>query len=315
MDFSIIVVTYNSSSNIEACLHSVKEAMKELDHEILIVDNASQDETCRIVEKEFPQVFLIKSEVNLGFAKANNLGLQRAKGEFVLLINPDTVWKKGEAGQALRFLRNHPEIGAMGCRLILEDGSWQRSHGNFPTLWKELKGAFHLPGLFPRWKWMEGVYTYKESHVIKPVEWISCTFFLSRKETLAEVAGFDERYFMYYEDIDLSKRLRGKGKEIYYFPEIEVIHYQKQPSMIDYGGSPYIYFCKFFPLSFAKVLKYIMILKTSVRMAIFPVFVLFSEKKVYREKARSNRETFKFHFCRASRIIRDLTVESRKKAP
>jgi GT2 family glycosyltransferase len=145
MDLSVIIVTYNSSAFIKACLHSLMEQLKKIDYEMILIDNASSDETCRVIQQGFPDVTLIHSPSNIGFASANNLGFQRAKGKYVLLINPDTLWKRGDIRKAIQFLGDHPEIGALGCRLILEHGAWQKSHGNFPTLGKELKETFYLP--------------------------------------------------------------------------------------------------------------------------------------------------------------------------
>ncbi|HSB07346.1 MAG TPA: glycosyltransferase family 2 protein, partial [Thermodesulfobacteriota bacterium] len=237
MDLSIIIVTCNSSSIIETCLRSIMERMKGIDHELIIIDNASTDETCRVIQERFPEAALIRSPENIGFARANNLGLRKAKGEFILLINPDTSWKRGDIKEAIQFLRNHPEIGGLGCRLILKDGSWQKSHGNFPTLGREMKETFCLPRFFSDTPWAQGIFAYKEREGEGAVDWISCTFFLCPREVIQGVEGFNERYFMYYEDIDLSKRIREKGKEIYYYPKIEIIHYQRMPSVYDFGES------------------------------------------------------------------------------
>jgi GT2 family glycosyltransferase len=314
MEISIIIVTFNSSSLIEACLFSILDQVKDMGHELIIVDNDSKDGTREIIEKGFPQAILIRNDSNKGFAKANNLALQRAKGDFILLINPDVEWKRGELKEAIQFLKNHPEIWALGCRLVLEDGSWQKSFGHFPTLARELKEAFYLPRIFPRSQWMKGVYAYEDSLKPKPVDWVSCTFFLSQRKLIAEVGCFDERYFMYYEDIDLSKRIREKGMEIYYFPKIEVIHYQKGTSIIDYGESPYIYFNKFFGLYFAENLRYILLLKTFLRICIFFFLAFFPGRMVFRDKFKSNGRTFKFHLFEAPKVMRVFKIESWGKA-
>ena len=313
MEISIIVVTFNSSPFIKACLHSTLDQMKDIDYELIIVDNDSKDETYEIVKKEFSQAILIRNEPNVGFARANNLALRKAKGEFILLINPDTVWKRGEAKKAIQFMRGHPEIGALGCRLVLADGCWQKSHGNFPTLIRELKEALYLPRIFPRSQWMRGVFAYMDHLNPKPVDWVSCTFFLCHRKLMAEVGFFDERYFLYYEDIDLSKRIREKGKDIYYYPEIEIIHYQKWPSIIDFGESPYIYFNKHFGLHFAQILRYILLLKAFLRLLIFSPFVLFPGRVVLRDKFKSYYRTFKFHLFDASEIIRGLNTRGKRR--
>jgi GT2 family glycosyltransferase len=312
MDLSIIIVTFNSSPYIRDCLRSILDQVRDMNHELIIVDNDSKDETCEIIEREFPQVILIRNGFNAGFARANNLALQRAKGEFVLLINPDTIWEKGNLKKAIVFLKEYPKIGGVGCRLILENGSWQKSYGNFPTLMRELRETFYLPRLFPQSRWMRGVYIYDDSSSLKPVDWVSCTFFLGDRGLMSEVGFFDEQYFMYYEDIDLSKRIRGKGREIYFYPEIEIIHHQKWPTIIDFSGSSYIYYKKYFGLYFAKILRYILLLKTLLRICIFFILSLFTRKVDLRDKLRSYCETFKFHLFNAPRVIRSLKIEAER---
>ena len=311
MDLSIIIVTYNSSAYIQACLRSILEQMGEVDHEVIIVDNASSDETVRMIEQEFPRVTLIPNPRNLGFAGANNLGLRRAKGEYVLLINPDTRWKRGDIRKALQFLGSHPDVGALGCRLILEDGSWQKSHGNFPTLGRELKEVFYLPRLFPRCRCCRGVFTYRERNGEGAVDWVAGAFCLCRRATLAEVGGFDERYFLYGEDIDLSNGIRGKGKEILYYPAIEITHYQRMPSIYDFGESPYLYFDKHFGPSYAEALRYVLLSKMIVRMMIFFPLTLLTGKKGFREKLKTNYRTFKYHLFEAPGVLEKLRMAHR----
>ena len=310
MDLSIIIVTFNSSPYIRLCLRSILDQARDMDYELIIVDNDSRDGTYEIIEREFPQAIFIRNEFNAGFGRANNLALRKAKGEFVLFINPDTVWKKGEVRNALQFIRDHPKVGALGCRLVLEDGSWQKSNGNFPTLVRELRETFYLPRLFPRSPWTRGVYIYEDILSPRPVDWISCTFFLSNRQLLSEVGYFDERYFMYYEDIDLSRRMKEKSREIYYYPEIEIIHYQTWPSTIDFGGSPYIYFNKFFGLYFAEILRYILLLKTFLRICTFFILALFTGRLNFRDKFRSYCRTFEFHLFEAPKVIRSMKIEA-----
>ena len=313
MEISVIVVTYNSSVFIEKCLQSVFEMLKRVDHELIIVDNASRDETGKIIQEGFPNALFIQNPVNLGFGKANNLALRRAKGNFVLFINPDTVWNGGDIQKAVQFLREHPKIGVLGARLVLNDGSWQKSYGNFPTLNRELKEALYLPKFFPQSKWSKGLFIYQERMERRAVDWISCTFFLCKRDVMINIGGFDERFFMYYEDIDLSKRIRETGKEIYYYPEIEIIHHQRIPLIYDFGESPYIYFHIHFGLTFPKILRYIMMFKTFLRIVIFSSLVLLTGKALFKEKLLTNYKTFKFHLFDASEIIRGLNIPGRRR--
>jgi GT2 family glycosyltransferase len=311
MDLSVIIVTYNSSPFIEGCLRSLTEQLKGLSYELILVDNASTDETCRVIREGFPDALLIRNPSNIGFGRANNLGLNRARGEFVLLINPDTLWKRGEIREAVQFLRDHPGIGGLGCRLLLEDGSWQKSHGHFPTLGRELKEAFYLPRLFPERPWSKGMLIYREKEGTGPVDWVSATFFLCPKEVILGIQGFDERYFMYYEDIDLSSRIREKGKEIFFYPKIEIVHSQRMPSVYDFGESPYLYFDQHFGPSLAGKLRYILLFKTFLRVIIFSVLAFFTGRKSFREKSGTNWKTFHYHLYEAPKVLRKLKIREK----
>ncbi len=306
MDLSVVVVTYNSASYIEACLRSVVEQMEGLEHEIIVVDNASSDETVRRIEQGFPRVTLVPNRLNQGFARANNLGIQRAGGRFVLLINPDTRWKKGDIKKAVHFLEARPEIGALGCRLTLGDGSWQRSYGNFPTLGRELKEVFYLPRFFPECGFCRGTFVYRERNGEGPVDWVAGAFCLARRSILIEVGGFDERYFLYGEDIDLSKKIREKGKEIFYYPGIEITHFQKLPLVYDFGESPYLYFDKHFGPSHAKTLRYVLLFKMLVRMMVFSPLAFLTGKEAFREKLKTIYGTFRYHLVEAPGVLKKL---------
>lgn len=306
MDLSVIVVTFNSSVFIRTCLRSILARTEGIDHEVIVVDNGSGDETAKILEKEFSQIILLKNEANLGFAAANNLALLRARGEFVLLINPDTRWSRGGVAAALQFLRDHPEAGGLGARLILDDGSWQKSHGYFPTLSRELKEALYLPRFFPGSKRLKGMFIYREQKEPAAVDWVSCAFFLGRRKVLAEAGFLDERYFMYYEDIDLSKKVRERGKEIYYYPGIEVFHFQRSPQIYDNGRSPYLYFHKHFGLPFAKILRWILALKFLLRAGIFSALAFFTRREGFMEKRNLNGRSLRFHLFEAGHVLKEL---------
>ncbi len=307
MDLSVIIVTYNSSPFIKRCLRSITDQIKGLSYEFIVVDNASTDDTCRMIREGFPDVLIIPNPANIGFGRANNLGLNEARGEFVLLLNPDTSWRRGDIKNGVRFLQRSPKIGGLGCRLLLEDGSWQKSHGHFPTFGRELKEAFYLPRLFPKRPWSKGMFIYEEREGPGAVDWVSATFFLCPRKVLLDVDGFDERYFLYYEDIDLSARIREKGKEIYYYPEIEVVHYQRLPWIYDFGESPYLYFDKYFGPSLAKKLRYALLFKTLLRVTLFTPLALLTGRETFRAKLKTNHRTFRYHFFEAPKVIKRLT--------
>ncbi len=306
MDLSIILVTYNSSLFIRECLRSLCEGVKDIEHEILVVDNASCDKTCEIIEREFPKIHLMRNSTNLGFAAANNLALRRARGEFVLLINPDTRWRRGKIRNALQFLKEHPKVGGLGARLLLKDGSWQKSFGSFPSLYQEVKRILFPQKILNGSKGLKGRFISMGEKEKVPVDWISCTFFLAKREVLVEAGLFDERYFMYYEDIDLSKRIRERGREIYYYPEIEIVHFQRSPMLYDDGKSPYIYFHKHFGLSFAKRLRWVLVSKFFLRVVVFLVFTFLTRWKGFKEKYELNKRSLRFHLFEAGNVLKQL---------
>ena len=305
MDLSVIIVTHNSAPFIEGCLSSISRQLKGLHHEIIVVDNDSSDNTPARVRQGFPEVFLMTNGSNLGFAAANNSGLRRAKGEFVLFINPDTEWKRGNIKEAIQFLRDHRETGAVGCRLVLGDGSWQKSCGHFPTLLRELREVFYLPRLFGEKPWSEGIFIYGEMEA-GPVDWASAAFLLIPNRVLSEVQGFDERYFMYYEDMDLSKKIRDSGREICFYPSIEITHHQGMPPVYDSGESPYLYFGKHFGPPSAKRLRYVLLLKALVRISVFVPLFLLTGQKIFGEKLETNYRTFKYHLWEAPALLNKL---------
>ncbi|MFC1693724.1 glycosyltransferase [Candidatus Latescibacterota bacterium] len=228
MDLSVVIVSYNVSSFLEQNLTTLTEAIRDLDVEVFVVDNASHDDSAAMVKRKYPWVNLIENDTNLGFARANNQALVRAKGSYVLLLNPDTVLRTDTLTTMVDFLDNHSEAGAAGCKVINPDGSLQLAcRRGFPTPDVAFYKLTGLSGLFPKSKTF-GAYnlTYLDPDAIAEVDAVSGSFMMLRKEALDQVGLLDESFFMYGEDLDICYRIKQAGWKIYYVHDTEIIHFK-----------------------------------------------------------------------------------------
>lgn len=220
---SIVIVNWNAKELLLDCVKSIRETTGDIACEVIVVDNASSDGSMDAVRERFPDVVLLASKANLGFAAGNNLGLSKARGEFVLLLNPDTVVKGTAIQDSVDFLREHPEAGAVGCRLLGSDGLVQESHwAAFPSLPWLLKCALYLNKLARRQS--------HETEAPVQVAHLLGAYIMARRSLMKKLNGFDESYFLYLEETDLCYRIREAGFSIYYLPGTGVIHYGQQSS-------------------------------------------------------------------------------------
>lgn len=231
MDLSIIIVNYNTCDLLRDCLHSVYASEGDFRYEVIVVDNSSADDSVAMVQQEFPQANLICSDVNCGYACANNLGLRQAQGEYLLLLNPDTVLPASALQAMLAFMEQHPDAGVAGPKLILADGSLDLAcRRSFPTL----DVAFYrLVGLSKRYPDSPHYNRYNLGYLdpdeIAEVDSVVGAFMLMRRTALEQAGLFDERFFMYAEDIDLCYRIKvDHGWKVYYNPAVVVTHYKSQ---------------------------------------------------------------------------------------
>ena len=227
MKLSVVIVSYNVRSYLEECLKSVQEALEGIEGEVFVVDNHSDDDSVEIVRQVYPWVNLIVNLENLGFAKANNQAIRRAQGEYVLLLNPDTVVTQDTFRGVLAFMDEHPKAGSAGVMMCYEDGSRApESRRAVPTPWV---AARKMLGFTKR-------YYLSDLPWDQPcrIEVVSGAFCLLRHQALKSVGLLDEDFFMYGEDIDLSYRLLKGGWENWYLP-YSIIHYKgKSTQKSDY---------------------------------------------------------------------------------
>jgi GT2 family glycosyltransferase len=225
---SIIIVNYNVEYFLEQCLNSVKKALQNVTGEVFVVDNNSIDNSVEMVRAKFPEYTLIANKDNLGFSKANNQAIEISKGEYVLLLNPDTVVEEDTFEKVIRFMDEHPEAGGLGVRMLDGKGKFlPESKRGLPTPLVAFYKIFGLSKLFPKSKRFG---QYHLGHLSEfetnEIEILSGAFMLMRNETLQKVGHLDEAFFMYGEDIDLSYRIIKGGYKNYYFPETRIIHYK-----------------------------------------------------------------------------------------
>jgi N-acetylglucosaminyl-diphospho-decaprenol L-rhamnosyltransferase len=223
-DLVVVVVNHNSGDFLPRCVASVYAAAEDLALEIVVVDNASRDRSAERVAAEHPAVRIIDNPVNRGFAAAANQGIRETEAPFVLLLNPDAEITAGTLAALLKVAGERPRAGAIGLLVRNPDGTVQPSARKVPGLLDSLGHAFLGPALpnnpFTRSYTMAGWDRATE----REVEWISGSAMLLRREAYDEVGGFDARYFMYVEDVDLCTRLRKAGWTVMFSPEVEVVH-------------------------------------------------------------------------------------------
>ena len=227
MQLSIIIVNYNVKYLLEQCLRSVQEATADIEAEVIVVDNASEDGSVGYLQPRFPEVHFIANTNNVGFAAANNQALRTCRGQYVLLLNPDTIVSQDTLHSACRFMQQHPDAGAIGVKMIDGHGAFlPESKRSFPTPWIAFCKLFGLARLFP-YSRRFAAYSlpYLAADGIHKVDVLSGAFMLLRSEALQCIGLLDEAFFMYGEDIDLSYRMITAGYRNYYLP-LTILHYK-----------------------------------------------------------------------------------------
>jgi GT2 family glycosyltransferase len=229
MKVSVIIVNYNVRYFLEVCLHSVLRAAQGLEAEVIVVDNNSKDGSMAMIAQEYPSVIRIENKENLGFSKANNQGVAIATGEYILFLNPDTVMPEDFLRKTTAYLDAHPTAGALGPRLIDGKGRFAPdSKKSFPTLSVAIFKTTGINKFFPKSPYINKYYAvHIDEWQTAPVEVLSGCCMLVRSKVIAAIGrAFDEDYFMYCEDVDLSFRIQQQGYENIYFPEATLIHYK-----------------------------------------------------------------------------------------
>ncbi len=230
-DLSVVIVNWNVMGLLRRCLESLFQKTAGIDFEVFVVDNNSSDGSAGMVRREFPRVRLIVNSTNAGFARANNQAMRQCRGRYVLLLNPDTEIIDNAPGMMVKFMDAHPGVDGLAGMLIYPDGSLQRNCRHFPSLFTDLMESLYLDQAFPRSSFFNRYRMGQWGHdSMREVDQPYGACLLFRREGLEKAGFMDERFFMYYDEVDLCYRIRKDGGKIYFVPHIRVIHHANQSS-------------------------------------------------------------------------------------
>ena len=227
MKLSVVIVNYNVKYFLEQCLNSLEEAAREVEHEIIVVDNASNDGSADYITPLFPNVKWIANRENVGFSRANNIAFAQAQGEYILMLNPDTIVTKEAIEGCIKFMDSNANAGACGVYMLRTDGTFApESRRALPTPWVAFCKMSGLSKLFPKSRKFGRYYMqYLDKEETNPIEIISGAYMMLRRSTIEKTGALDEDFFMYGEDIDLSYRILKSGYKNYYLPQ-RILHYK-----------------------------------------------------------------------------------------
>ena len=224
-DVSVVIVSFNTRDLLRECLNTLAAEAGGVHYETIVVDNASRDGSADMVAAEFPAVRLIRSAVNLGFAAANNRGFAIATGRYVVLLNSDAFPRPGALPNAVAYMDADPRIGLGGARLVGRDDTWQPSARLFPSPLNDLLSLSGLSVRFPRSRFFGRVdRTWADPGEPAAVDWVPGAFSIIRRELLEQLGYFDEAFFLYYEEVDLCRRIKAAGYTVHYWPDVVVVH-------------------------------------------------------------------------------------------
>jgi len=294
---SIIIVNWNTKDYLIKCLKSLVRIRGGSSQEVIIIDNASQDESVRAVRESFPQFILIENPKNLGFAKAVNKGLKIAKGEYILLLNPDIEIKDNTIEKFISFMEAYQDVGIAGAQLLNDDGSKQNSIANFPSLVTELFNKSLLRWFFPKY------FPGKEQEYTEPIEVDSVigACMMVRRKAIEDVGLLDEDYFLFFEETDWCYRMKKAGWKVYHVPQAQVFHFQgksaekdKKKAKVEYYHSRYLFFKKYKGYWQFIILRVGLLLKLVIEFLFMGIGCIMTGFKVKRWKTQLSNYAYLF---------------------
>lgn len=228
IDLSVVIVSYNTKDFLKNCLDSIYKTSKNFSFEIIVVDNASSDNSADLVSREYKDVILIKNSQNLGFSKANNLGVKKSTGRYVLFLNSDTLVYENTLKYMIDFMDENNKVGAATCKLVMPNEKIDdASHRGFPTPWNSFTHFSGLAKIFPKTKTFGGYNLgYMDFTTTHEIDALAGAFMLVRRNAGKDVGWWDEDYFFYGEDLDFCYQLKQKGWKVFYVPDVSILHYK-----------------------------------------------------------------------------------------
>jgi hypothetical protein len=295
MRLSVVIICWNDLRVIRECLRSIHEGTRATSFEVIVSDNGSTDGSIEFIRENYPQVRVLENCANLGFAKGNNVGIRASQGEYVLILNPDTILHDGSLDKLVAFADKHPEAGAFGCRVLNPDGTYQVSARLFPSVRRYWVAALYLRALgrFSRF------FTHEEypgwrGDSERLIDWQSGCCVMFRGELLKQLGGFDERFFYHFEEVDLCRRVWNAGFPILFTPEPTITHLGGQSVNrfpirfeIEKQRSRYRYFYKHFGSKGARQCRYFSIVGIRVRQAGYGMLALWKPTKPLQDRLKT----------------------------
>lgn len=274
-DLSIIIVSWNVSELLAACLGSIDGSRGKLNIEVIVVDSASTDGTPEMIAAQFPWVRLTACPENVGFPKGNNIGLEQANGRFILLLNPDTEIVGSALETMIAYLEANSSVGLVGPQLLNNDGSVQSSRRRFPTMGTAFFESTWLQPLAPKRLLSNYFMQDKDDGETAVVDWVTGACMLTRREVVQQVGGMDEAYFMYSEELDWCRRIKMAGRQIVYLPAAQIVHHMGKSSdqavthrHINFNRAKLRYFRKYHGRMAAFVLRLFLLLNYGTQIII-----------------------------------------------
>lgn len=238
MTVSIVILNYKSRGHLRQCLRGLQNTRLSMPLQVIVIDNGSHDGSHEVVKREFPSAAYIGLPRNRGYSAGNNVGLRQATGQYLMILNPDVAVEGGAIDQLVQYLERHPKVGMVAPKLVNPDGSTQLSGALFPSFWIPLwrRSAFGKV-LGPRRQLAAYFIADWDRTVSRAVGWALGACLLFRRTAFEDVGPLDERYFLYYDDIDYCRRFWEKGWEVHYVAEAEMVHYLSRTSAVNPGLS------------------------------------------------------------------------------
>ncbi len=225
MKLSVVIICWNDLKVLPDCLRSIYEQTRSTDFEVIISDNGSTDGSTEFVRKNYPQARIVENGGNIGYARGNNAGISAARGDYILILNPDTIILEGALDKWIKFADERPKAGAFGCVVLNPDGSYQQPSRPFPTIWRYWVVALYLKPLAHLLKsFVCDTYPGWDGTSERAIDWQSGCCIMVRGDLLKKLGGFDERFFYHYEEVDLCYRVWQAGHEVVSAPDVKITH-------------------------------------------------------------------------------------------
>jgi O-antigen biosynthesis protein len=299
MDVSVCIVNWNTRELLFNCIDSIQKKTSGVSFEIIVVDNNSHDGSVEMIKQHYPYCKLIASKENMGFSRGNNAGLKEASGKYIIFLNPDTMLATNALFGMFQFMENDRDVGAVGCKLLNQDGSIQLICARtFPTLWNQFCYLMLLNRLFPMSKLFGTIEMGYWNHIdSRDVDCLSGACIFARKQIIEKLKGFDDMFFMYAEDVDLCYRIGKEGWRLYYLANEAIYHLEGQSSkqktqkffsIIAQRDSTQYFFLKHFGKAQAYLYKLITCVGSIYRL----LLIIFGSIIINKDKMNKNNGRF-----------------------